>query len=329
MEDKQTITSVLNGNRDSYADLVNRHKNMVYAIAWSHLGDRDLSEDAAQETFITAYRSLRSLHDPDKFAGWLATIARNVSKMLLRKKSREVSFLNQWSDLESSRASSKEFSSSGKYDVEGAFTALSPTYREALTVFYVEGKSVQEAAESLGIKEDAMKVRLHRARTAMRAEMERDLERTLEGLRPTERFTGSVMSVLPSIKFGAIGAGGFGGAFVKLAGPIALNPAFALALAAMSLPSWRESRQVKNIPENQFRRTDIRQRFFVRALLLAVIMMLEFHIGGRWFQALICLFTLVGGLPQLIRLRVNRSRSAYGSAAHAIVYAAICIGVAL
>ena len=60
MDDAQVVTAVLSGDREKYRELVERHEKMVYAIAWSQLGNRELSEDAAQDAFIQAFRALGS-----------------------------------------------------------------------------------------------------------------------------------------------------------------------------------------------------------------------------------------------------------------------------
>jgi Sigma-70, region 4 len=79
--------------------------------------------------------------------------------------------------------------------------------RETLTIFYIEGKSVHDVAETLDISEPAVKIRLHRARKALRRELERRLAENLEGLQPGAGLYGSVMAMLPAAPIGA-GTGG-------------------------------------------------------------------------------------------------------------------------
>jgi len=107
-DDYQTVDAVLHGDKDGYEKLVDKYKKMVYGIAWSHLGDPDLSEDAAQETFVKAYTYLGTLREPDKFAGWLARIARNVCGSLGRGIKRENAFHKRWAVLESAEAEPHE-----------------------------------------------------------------------------------------------------------------------------------------------------------------------------------------------------------------------------
>ena len=95
-DDSQVIGAVLQGQKDRYEELIEKYKRMVYGIAWSHLGDYDLSEDAAQETFVKAYSYLGALRDPGKFPGWLARIARNVCNSFGRQAKREAGLQERW-----------------------------------------------------------------------------------------------------------------------------------------------------------------------------------------------------------------------------------------
>jgi len=85
MDDSQAISAILLGDKDRYEELVGKYRRMVYAIAWSHLGNTDLSEDAAQETFVKAYCYLGTLREPGRFSPWLAMIARNVCSSFRRR----------------------------------------------------------------------------------------------------------------------------------------------------------------------------------------------------------------------------------------------------
>ena len=94
--DKTAIEAVIQGDRDQFSKLVDRHKRMAYAIAWSHLGDADMCEDAAQETFIKAFRYLGALRDFEKFPAWLSRIARNVCTTLIKRRKGELEKRTRW-----------------------------------------------------------------------------------------------------------------------------------------------------------------------------------------------------------------------------------------
>jgi RNA polymerase sigma factor (sigma-70 family) len=331
MNDARAVEAVLNGDRSQYEELVERHQKMVYAIAWSHLGNRDLSEDAAQETFVKAFCSLRTLRDHGRFSYWLAQIARNVSRRFRQSAARESAAIGQWAAQASVEREGAASSDSLDSQLWESFATLPDTHREALTVFYIEGKSVAEAAMLLGISEAAMKVRLHRARTALRNRLEDKLEDSLETLRPSGQFTASVMSLLPLSPPGIIGAGGILGVLAKLV--TGFFPALLKAVPQIGcvglvmLWGWQsEAERLQNRPENEFRRKQLRYARGAMFLFVAIgliSMELSTHTLGRGdgeafifrLLGIVCLYCT---WLQIWTLRVNSTPYAIGLAISAV-----------
>jgi RNA polymerase sigma-70 factor (ECF subfamily) len=256
-EDYQTVHAVLHGDKDGYAKLVDKYQKMVYGIAWSHLGDADLAEDAAQETFVKAYTYLGTLREPDKFAGWLARIARNVCGSLGRGIKREYAFHEKWAVLASTEAETQEEDrASLSQQLWDSFAKLPAIHREALTLFYVEGKSIAEASVTLGISEQTMRTRLHRARTALRAQLEQMLEESLSELQPSKGFTQSVLVLLPMTPQGAMGAGGALAVLGKLFAGLSFAWWIMLAtvlpmLGILAMASKLNEASLEDTPENR------------------------------------------------------------------------------
>jgi RNA polymerase sigma factor (sigma-70 family) len=236
-DDSQAITAILQGDKDRYEELVEKYKRMVYGIAWSHLGNVDLSEDAAQETFIKAYSYLGTLRNRDRFPGWLARIARNVCHSFGRAAKRESAVAEQWA-LESSQPH-EEDRESLEEQLRLSFSTLPAIHREALTVFYIEDQSLRESAAILGISETALKARLFRARAALRAQLEQRLEDTLESLEPRKDFARSIMLALPLSPKGAVGAGGLLALLGKLFAGLSFVIWSTLAQSAILYGFWR------------------------------------------------------------------------------------------
>lgn len=249
MTDGEAVQAVVAGDRDRYRCLVDRYQRMVYGIAWSRLGDADLCEEAAQETFVKAYRYLRALRDPERFGGWLVRIARNVTISVLRRHMREIDLRQRWQLLQPATQAIAEREDRSRAETLGqALAALPETHRESLVLYYVEGRSVQEAASTLGIAESAMKTRLHRARHALRDVLEQQIEESLASLGPGAGFTAGIMPLLPALPLGAATGGAsllakIGGglvaselwsvlAFLWL-GPMLFLGSFALGMAAL------------------------------------------------------------------------------------------------
>jgi len=273
-DDYLTVNAVLHGDKDGYEKLVDKYKKMVYGIAWSHLGDTDLSEDAAQETFVKAYTYLGTLREPDKFAGWLAKIARSVCGSLGRGIKRENAFHKKWAVLESAEAEPQEEErESLSEQLWDSFAKLPAIHREALTLFYVEGKSIAEASAALGIAEQTMRTRLHRARTALRAQLEQMLEESLADLQPSRGFTRSVLVLLPMSPKGAIGAGGalavFGKLFAGLSFALWIAAAQALAMLGLYTVYFKlEEASFENTPENRPIKALIRRGYMTMAAMI-------------------------------------------------------------
>src|SRR5437773_6401518 len=89
--DSELVGESLSGNRDAFGQIVSRYQSLVCSLAYSATGSLSQSEDVAQDTFIAAWKQLRTLHEPAKLRAWLCGIARNLTNNSLRKQGREPS----------------------------------------------------------------------------------------------------------------------------------------------------------------------------------------------------------------------------------------------
>ena len=78
-QDRAVVQAVLAGDRDAFRFLVDRESRSVVRVCYRVLGDLHEAEDAAQEAFVTAYRSLATWRGEGPFGGWLATIATRIA----------------------------------------------------------------------------------------------------------------------------------------------------------------------------------------------------------------------------------------------------------
>jgi RNA polymerase sigma factor (sigma-70 family) len=221
--DATTVAAVRNGECDRYRDLVERYERQVYCVAWARLGNADLAEEATQEAFIKAYRSLSLLAKAERFGSWVCAIARNVAINLGLRRRHELQKRERWALLQAPELApggeprSEELISN--QTLSGVLGDLPPLHREALVLFYLEGKSIAEAATALGITETAFKTRLHRARAVLRDRVQEELEEALGQVRPTKSVAPAVMLFLSNstVEFAAVGGGG-AGLLAKLGG---------------------------------------------------------------------------------------------------------------
>ena len=174
------------GSAEAVRVFVARHTPLMIGAALRILRSQADAEDAVQEAFINAFQKLGSLEDAGSLSAWLHRITVNAAISLHRKRkaAREEPIEDLlprfdgegWRDypLEaiSSDADEKMISEERANAVRRAIDSLPETHRLVLVLRDIEELSTREAAEALGIEENACKVRLHRARAALRTLLE-------------------------------------------------------------------------------------------------------------------------------------------------------------
>src|ERR1051325_6739203 len=90
------VSRACRGDHDAFRMIFERYSRPVLSFIYDQIGDRDVAEELAQETFVRAYRSLKSLREETKLSTWLFGIAKNVARESLRAKIRK----NQEVDLD-------------------------------------------------------------------------------------------------------------------------------------------------------------------------------------------------------------------------------------
>ncbi|MFW6101986.1 MAG: RNA polymerase sigma factor, partial [Bacteroidota bacterium] len=88
--DEYYIERVLQGDHSSYATLVERHKDMVFTLAYRILKSREDAEEISQDAFMKAYRSLKKFRKEAKFSTWLYRIVYNLCVSRLRKNKKQI-----------------------------------------------------------------------------------------------------------------------------------------------------------------------------------------------------------------------------------------------
>ncbi len=167
--DRHLVALACGGSSEAFDLLIERHLPSIQRLCWSMLCDRSDAEDAAQETFVRAYRCLNRYDAERAFAPWLRGIASKVCLQTLRKRGRRA---NRELSLEDSfyepAAPEDEGPSQRAIEAVRALSQLKDTYRLPLALFYLEDASVAEVADALGISQGAARVRLHRGREQLR-----------------------------------------------------------------------------------------------------------------------------------------------------------------
>lgn len=193
-QDRELIEALHRGDRYACDDLVERYSQQIYAVALRLMQHPAEAEEVLQETLISACEKVRQFEGRASLGTWLHRIATNNSLMRLRKKQVPTHPLYTSSVLGEDEAESEPqpvedwafnpemvaLAQELRQVMLDAVAALPDALRQAFSLRELEGLSTRETAARLGISAGSVKVRLHRARTTLRTQLDQYMtERTL------------------------------------------------------------------------------------------------------------------------------------------------------
>lgn len=171
--ERDIIERVLRGSRDEFRHLMRLHQDKVYALILRQVGDPQVAQELAQDTFVKAYQKLSSFRFESEFSTWLIRIALNHSNSYFSSKKFKQGQRTVSLDMERYEQPAIEEENDEQYDKEAverlrrAIGKLKPNFREVLVLCALEKKSYQEAATVLGIAVGTVRSRLNRARNQL------------------------------------------------------------------------------------------------------------------------------------------------------------------
>ncbi len=144
----ELVTRTQAGDLDAYGEIVRRFQDMAYGYGYSMLGDFSAAEDAAQESFIQAYRELANLREPEAFPGWFRRIVYTQCAMVARRNHVQTVPLDDLAEMASAGADPHELAerSEMRDRVLGAIRALPENERVVTALFYINGYSHNDIA---------------------------------------------------------------------------------------------------------------------------------------------------------------------------------------
>jgi RNA polymerase sigma factor (sigma-70 family) len=175
-EDSELIRETLRGNQHAYRRLVERYQHFVFTAALRVLGTREDAEEAAQDTFVKAYRTLGRFQGKAKFSTWLYTIAYRTALDRARAKKIEIDsvdddgYYRQIAD-ESDNAEEEMEKTELHELLRAGIERLPPRDASIITLFYLQECSVQEIAKVTGLSVTNIKTKLHRLRERLRQDL--------------------------------------------------------------------------------------------------------------------------------------------------------------
>ncbi len=179
--EQELVRRVADGDKNAFYDLVRPYTKSVYFAAKSVLDNEADAEEAAQEAVLKAFMHIKDFRAESKFSTWLIQITLNEARAKLRKQHRHLyDSLDEpsedeqgdywpkdyadWREIPSDALELKQL----REALSKALSALEPKYRQVLVLRDIQHLNAAETAELLGISEENVRTRLHRARLRMR-----------------------------------------------------------------------------------------------------------------------------------------------------------------
>jgi RNA polymerase sigma-70 factor, ECF subfamily len=171
--------------REALALLLPRYRDKVFRLCFSMLRDRAQAEDVTQDIFLRIWRALPGYGAQAALSTWIYAISKNACLSELRKRKPTVS-IDQNEDeysAEVAALAAPDPDDSATVSVSQVLDKLPERYRQAVTLFYMEDKSYEQTADSLGLPLGTVKALLHRARKRL-IELTRETSAPAEASEP-------------------------------------------------------------------------------------------------------------------------------------------------
>ena len=182
----ELLRAVARGDRLALERLLMRAQEVAWRFSMTVCGHAEDAEDAMQEALIKTYRHAAGIRDPEAFRPWLYRTVRNACLVSRRKRVHEPTRLESLDsfvdgpegptplDVKDPGKNPEQLADIAKLRrrLRRALGVLPGHYRAIVFLREMEGLSTREVASVMGISEDNVKMRLHRARVALQAELE-------------------------------------------------------------------------------------------------------------------------------------------------------------
>lgn len=237
VSDAELVSASLAGERDAFARIVERYQRLLCSLAYAATGSVTESEDAAQETFVAAWRNLSNLREPDKLRPWLCGILRHQIGRLHRRHGRDAVLdaapMEAADHLATDElpVADKAMQAEEQTILWRALERVPVRYREPLVLYYRENRSIEHVAAALDLTEDAVKQRLARGRKMLQEQALAFVEGALARTTPGRAFTIGVLAALPAMTPAPVQAAGLGAAAMAHGSALAKTTSLATLLA--------------------------------------------------------------------------------------------------
>jgi RNA polymerase sigma-70 factor (ECF subfamily) len=155
--------------QEAFERLVPAYRRRVFGLAFSILRDRAAAEDLAQEVFVKLWQALPRYDGRAQLSTWIYAITRNAAVSALRRRPRTVSISEAEVQAEVEGIAREPAGSPDDAALRRRIEALPEKQRQAVTLYYLDERPVDEVAAMMGIPVNTAKTHLHRARASLAA----------------------------------------------------------------------------------------------------------------------------------------------------------------
>jgi len=171
LDESLVVTNLRAGKPDAFRDIVDRYQRQIIRYLYRLTGELELAKDLTQDTFVQAFESIPKTapDSPLQLKPWLFRVATNKAMQHYRRKKiiRFIPFQhNRDADISNKRDPSEEIIE--RLAVEDALCRIAVQQRTCLVLHFIEGFKYREIAQTLGISEDAVRMRVMRGQQAFR-----------------------------------------------------------------------------------------------------------------------------------------------------------------
>ena len=178
VNDLYYIQQIKSGNIRAFADIVYKYQNMVLTIVMKIVENKEDAEDITQEIFLKVFKSLDKFKEEAEFSTWLYRIAYNTTLSELRKRKLFFTSIdNSLSVINELDSDDADLNVEEKLEhLDKALKLLAPDETFLITLYYLDGQSIDKISKISNISVSNVKIKLYRIRKKLAAEIKKMIE---------------------------------------------------------------------------------------------------------------------------------------------------------
>ena len=167
--DRDLLSAAINGDRDAFGALLERHYNRIHGLAWQLTGSRADADDIAQDVCCTLVEKIAGFRGDAKFSTWLCSIVFNACRDHRRRRRSFSGFTERLAVLAGLARGPDGRDLHDAIWLKSAIARMKPAYRDAAVLVAGQQLTHAEAADILGVAEATVSWRMHEVRRMLAA----------------------------------------------------------------------------------------------------------------------------------------------------------------